>query len=94
MYFTLIASLAVLHIATCTPDRESKSAILSLHERMIVCVGITNGVSDCVSQQELGAVKTDMQRQVDELHFQLHYWQNTTIKILKEHYFPSDPGIY
>ena len=61
---------------------------------MTVCVGITNGVSDCVSEQELAAVKTDMQRQVDELHSQLHYWQNTTIKILKEHYFPPDPGIY
>ena len=42
---------------------------------MTVCIGAGNGVSDYVSQQELAAVKKDMQRQVDELHSQLHYWQ-------------------
>ena len=50
--------------------------------------------SECVSEMaaELAAVKADMQRQVDELHSQLHYWQNTTINILKDHIFSSNTG--
>ena len=42
--------------------------------------------SDCVSQQELAAVKAEMERRVDQLHSQLHYWQNVTVNILKDHY--------
>ena len=49
-----------------------------------------NTVTECVSQEELDAVE----RKVDELYSQLHYWQNVTINILKEQYFPSNPGIY
>ena len=37
--------------------------------------------SECVSQQELAAVKAE----VDQLHSQLHYWQNVTVNILKDH---------
>ena len=36
------------------------------------------------SQQPLEAVKVDMQRQIDELHTQLHFWQNITIAILRD----------
>ena len=42
--------------------------------------------SECVSQQELAAVKAEMERRVDQLHSQLHYWQNVTVNILKDHY--------
>ena len=37
-------------------------------------------------KQELAAVKTEMERKVDQLHSQLHYWQNVTVNILKDHY--------
>ena len=47
-----------------------------------------NVVTECVSQEELDAVE----RKVDELYSQLHYWQNVTINILKEQYFPSNTG--
>ena len=46
--------------------------------------------SDCVSQQELAAVKAEMERRVDQLHSQLHYWQNVTVNILKDHYSSID----
>ena len=47
-----------------------------------------NIVTECVSQEELATVE----RKVDELYSQLHYWQNVTINILKEQYFPSNQG--
>ena len=34
--------------------------------------------------QELAAVKAEMERRVDQLHSQLHYWQNVTVNILKD----------
>ena len=37
-------------------------------------------------KQELAAVKAEMERRVDQLHSQLHYWQNVTVNILKDHY--------
>ena len=43
------------------------------------------GLSECVREeemvevkQELAAVKAEMERIVDQLHSQLHYWQNVT----------------
>ena len=36
-------------------------------------------------KQELAAVKAEMERRVDQLHSQLHYWQNVTVNILKDH---------
>ena len=50
-----------------------------------------NGENECVSQQELAAVKADMQERVDTLQSQLNYWQNVTINILKE-LFSSNSG--
>ena len=41
--------------------------------------------TQCVSQEELAAVKTEMERKVDQLHSQLHYWQNATVSVLNEH---------
>ena len=55
------------------------------------------GSSECVREeelaqlkQELAAVRTEMERRVDQLHSQLHYWQNVTVNILKDHYSSLD----
>ena len=55
------------------------------------------GSSECVREeemvevkQELAAVKAEMERRVDQLHSQLHYWQNVTVNILKDHYSSID----
>ena len=48
--------------------------------------------TECVSQQELAAVKAEMERKVDQLHSQLHYWQNVTVNILKDHYASLNTG--
>ena len=58
--------------------------------------------SECVREeemvevkQELAAVKAEMERRVDQLHSQLHYWQNVTVNILKDHYSSIDTrGMY
>ena len=42
-----------------------------------------------MSQQELAAVKAE----VDQLHSQLHYWQNATVNILKDHCSSINTGI-
>ena len=44
------------------------------------------GENECTCQQELAAVKADMQGRVDTLQSQLNYWQNVTINILKDLY--------
>ena len=44
-----------------------------------------DGSTECVSQEELAAVKAEMERRVDQLDSQLHYWQNVTVNILKDH---------
>ena len=63
-----------------------------------------DGSSECVSEEEmaevkqdlaavrseLGAVRREMERRVDQLHSQLHYWQNVTVNILKVHYSSLD----
>ena len=51
-----------------------------------------DGESLCASKEELAAVKADMQRQIDELHTQLHYWQNITIAILRDQHHISTGG--
>ena len=51
-----------------------------------------DGESPCASHEELAAVKADMQRQIDELHTQLHYWQNITITILRDQHHISKGG--
>ena len=40
----------------------------------------TYGESQCASQQDLAAVKADMQRERDQIHTQLQYWQNTILR--------------
>ena len=67
-----------------------------------ICTTADEGASgECVSQEELTAVKTamavemsavrsEMERRVDQLHSQLHYWQNVTVNILKDHYSSLD----
>ena len=49
---------------------------------------VTTDDSECVSQEELAAVKAE----VDQLHSQLHYWQNVTVNILKDHYSSFNTG--
>ena len=39
---------------------------------------------------EISAVRSEMERRVDQLHSQLHYWQNVTVNILKDHYSSLD----
>ena len=42
-------------------------------------------------------MKADMQRQMDELHTQLHYWQNITIAILRDQHHVNtggEPSLY
>ena len=50
--------------------------------------------NECVSQEELAAVRSEltaeMERRVNQLHSQLHYWQNVTVNILKDHYSSLD----
>ena len=51
--------------------------------------------SDCVSQEEFNALRSEMERRVDQLHSQLHYWQNVTVNILKDHCSSHDTrGMY
>ncbi|CAI8045730.1 hypothetical protein GBAR_LOCUS25294, partial [Geodia barretti] len=58
--------------------------VLLLSATSVVGTGDANS-TECVSQQELAAVKAEMERRVDQLNSQLHYWQNTTVNILKDH---------
>ena len=53
-----------------------------------------DGSTECVSQEELAAVKAEMERRVDQLDSQLHYWQNVTVNILKDHCSAINTGIY
>ena len=42
--------------------------------------------TECVSQQELDAVKTEMENKVGKLNSQLQYWQGVTINnIIQDH---------
>ena len=60
---------------------------MSGREILTLCVTTDQEASsECVSQQELAAVKAE----VDQLHSQLHYWQNVTVNILKDHYSSID----
>ena len=61
---------------------------------MYMYIGGT-GENECVSQQELAAVKAelaDTRGRVDTLQSQLNYWQNVTINILKDLYFSPNSG--
>ena len=60
-------------------------------EEMYMDIGGTGG-NECACQQELAAVKADMQGRVDTLQSQLDYWQNVTINILKDLYFSPNSG--
>ena len=50
--------------------------------------------TECVSQQELAAVKAEMERKVDKLHSQFDYWQNVTVNILKDQCSSFSNGTY
>ena len=45
-----------------------------------------------MSQEELASVKAEMERRVDQLHSQLHYRQNVTVGILKDHCSSTNTG--
>ena len=49
--------------------------------------------TECVSQQDLAAVKAEMERKVDKLHSQFDYWQNVTFNILKDQCPSINSGI-
>ncbi|CAI8001679.1 hypothetical protein GBAR_LOCUS3249 [Geodia barretti] len=58
-------------------------------------VGTVDGndsTTECVSQEELASVKAEMERRVDQLHSQLHYRQNVTVGILKDHCSSTNTG--
>ena len=50
------------------------------------------GESQCASQQDLAAVKADMQREMDQIHTQLQYWQNMVITILRDQHHINPGG--
>ena len=45
--------------------------------------------TECVSQQDLAAVKAEMERKVDKLHSQFDYWQNVLLTFSKTSALPS-----
>ena len=55
-----------------------------------ICYTADEGASnECVSQEELAAVRSELatvRTEMGQLHSQLHYWQNVTVNILKDHY--------
>ena len=100
MSSTVIAGLVLLLSATAVVgtggewEREREDNIVS---RCGGSVADDVGSSECVREeemvevkQELAAVKAEMERRVDQLHSQLHYWQNVTVNILKDHYSSID----
>ena len=50
--------------------------------------------TECVSQEELASVNTEMERKVDQLQSQLHYWQNVTVSAVKDHCSSINTGFY
>ena len=50
---------------------------------VVVAIYIDDSTTECVSQEELAAVKTEMERKVDQLHSQLHY-RNTHEKFSRQ----------
>ena len=51
------------------------------------------GSSECVREEEMVEVKQELaavKAEMDQLHSQLHYWQNVTVNILKDHYSSID----
>ena len=98
MSSTVIAGLVLLLSATAVVSTggewEREDNIVS---RCGGSVADDVGSSECVREeemvevkQELAAVKAEMERRVDQLHSQLHYWQNVTVNILKDHYSSID----
>ena len=87
MLFALVLWTVLLHCVSGTSSKSKRKACMQCWQ---LNPYFHNSVdpNDCASQEELDAVE----RKVDELYSQLHYWQNVTINILKEQYFPSNPG--
>ena len=95
MSSTVIAGLVLLSATAVVGtggerEREREDNIAS---RCGGSVADDVGSSECVRgeemvevKQELAAVKAEM----DQLHSQLHYWQNVTVNILKDHYSSID----
>ena len=87
MSSTVIACLVLLLSATAVVGTGGEWESENYTQNWTLCVTTDEEASnECVSQQELAAVKAEMERRVDELHSQLHYWQNVTVNILKDHY--------
>ena len=51
-----------------------------------------DGSTECVSQEELAAVKAEMERRVDQLDSQLHYWQSVTVDSIFQNHCSSSTG--
>ena len=45
----------------------------------------TDNSTECVSWQEMAAVKAEMESKFDKLHSQLLYWQNVTVNTVNDH---------
>ncbi|CAI8045731.1 hypothetical protein GBAR_LOCUS25294 [Geodia barretti] len=52
--------------------------VLLLSATSVVGTGDANS-TECVSQQELAAVKAEIASKVDKLHSQINYWQGVTV---------------
>ena len=88
----VIVSWVLLLSVTIVVGTEGERLVHGIETDDVSRVSIT--ADECVSQEELAAVRSEltaeMERRVDQLHSQLHYWQNVTINILKDHYSSLD----
>ena len=70
-------------------DRDTHKMMLAEH----VHTADEGASNECVSQEELAAVRSELatvRTEMGQLHSQLHYWQNVTVNILKDHYSSLD----
>ena len=51
-----------------------------------------DGSTECVSQEELATVKAEMERRVDQLDSQLHYWQSVIVDSIFQNHCSSSTG--
>ena len=69
-------------------DRETHKTLV----RGYTTADGNGSTTEYVSQEELASVKAEMERRVDQLHSQLHYRQNVTVGILKNHCSSTNTG--
>ena len=65
---------------------RKRERLISTCKKIECTIADGGASSDCVSQEEFNAVRAEM----NQLHSQLHYWQNVTVNIFKDHYSSLD----